>query len=364
MKLKEITRYLEEIAPLSFQESYDNSGLIVGHPDEIINGAVICLDSTEEVVDEAIELGVNLIIAHHPIVFSGLKRFNGNNYIERVVMKAIKHGIAIYAIHTNLDNVANGVNAMICSALKIENPSILAPKGGLLNKLVVFLPEENREGVKQAMFQAGAGEIGNYSNCSFSQIGTGTFKPGSGANPHSGVKGEIHSASEERFEVIVESRNQRAVIAAMCEAHPYEEVAYDLFQLQNKHSNIGSGMIGELSQDTPINVFFDQMKHALGVQVIKHTTLTKEKVRKIAVCGGSGSFLLQQAIGQKADVFVTSDFKYHQFFDAERKTVIADIGHYESEHRVMEWLQGLLKQKFTTFAVRLTGVNTNPVHYY
>ncbi|MGB0424244.1 MAG: Nif3-like dinuclear metal center hexameric protein, partial [Flavobacteriales bacterium] len=346
------------------QESYDNSGLIVGHPDDEIHGAIICLDSTEAVIDEAIEKKANLVIAHHPIVFSGLKRFNGQTYIERVVMKAIKHGIAIYAIHTNLDNVSNGVNAMICSALNIENPQILSPKKGLLNKLVVFLPEENRAEVKHAMYKAGAGEIGEYSNCSFAQLGTGTFKPGAKSNPHTGSIGDIHSTTEERFEVIVESFSLNSVVSAMLEAHPYEEVAYDVYQLQNKHQNIGSGMIGELGSELAVADFFDTLKNALGVAVVKHTDFTKEKVKRIAVCGGSGSFLLESAIRQKADVFVTSDFKYHQFFDAEGKTIIADIGHYESEHRVMEWLQGLLKQKFTTFAVRLTGVNTNPVHYY
>lgn len=364
MKLKEITRYLEEIAPLSLQESYDNSGLIVGHLDDEISSAIICLDSTEAVVDDAIDQGANLIIAHHPIVFSGLKKFNGDNYIERVVMKAIKHGIAIYAIHTNLDNVSNGVNAMICEALEIQQPRILSPKKDLLSKLVVYLPEENREVVKDAMFKAGAGSIGKYSNCSFSAIGTGTFKPQSGSDPHSGRIGELHSSSEERFEVLVETQVQGAVISAMKHAHPYEEVAYDLFPLKNKHSEIGAGMIGELTEAIPVKAFFDQVKKALDVTVVKHTTLTKEKVKRIAVCGGSGSFLLNAAIQQTADVFITSDFKYHQFFDAEEKTVIADIGHYESEHRVMEWIHDLLKQKFTTFTVRLTGVNTNPVHYY
>ncbi|MDP4664955.1 MAG: Nif3-like dinuclear metal center hexameric protein [Flavobacteriaceae bacterium] len=364
MQLKEIIQALEQWAAPSLQESYDNSGLIVGDKNMELTSALICLDSTEAVVDEAIAIGANLIIAHHPIVFSGLKSFTGQSYIERVVMKAIKNDIAIYAIHTNLDNVSHGVNQMISRHLGLEATRILSPKKGRLKKLIVYTPESCLEAVRRAAWKAGAGEIGDYSECSFGVKGDGTFKPGEAANPSEGTIGKREELKEYQLEFLVEDWKLAAVLSGVKAAHTYEEVAHDIISLDNVHQNIGSGMIGQLPQEMELKAFFKLLKENLGVQMIKYTTPNKEKVKTIALCGGSGSFLLGDAIRVNADVFVTADFKYHQFFDAENKLVIADIGHYESEHLVKDWIADFLMQKFPTFAVRLTQVNTNPVQYF
>ena len=364
MQLKEIIQALEHWAAPSLQESYDNSRLIVGDKNMELTSALICLDSTEAVVEEAIAIGANLIIAHHPIVFSGLKSFTGKSYIERVVMKAIKNDIAIYAIHTNLDNVSHGVNQMISRHLGLEATRILSPKKGRLKKLIVYTPESCLEAVKRAAWKAGAGEIGDYSECSFGVKGDGTFKPGEAANPSEGTIGKREDLKEYQLEFLVEDWKLAAVLSGVKAAHTYEEVAHDIISLDNVHQNIGSGMIGQLPQEMELKAFFKLLKENLDVQMIKYTTPNKEKVKTIALCGGSGSFLLDDAIKAKADVFVTADFKYHQFFDAENKLVIADIGHYESEHLVKDWIADFLMQKFPTFAVRLTQVNTNPVQYF
>lgn len=364
MKLREITSYLEELAPLTWQESYDNAGLIVGHPDQEVNGALISLDCTEEVVDEAIQQGINLIISHHPIVFKGLRRFNGSNYVERVVMKAIKHDIALYAIHTNLDNVAEGVNAKIAQRLNLENYRILSPKKQLLRKLVTYVPVSHSEAVRKAMFEAGAGNIGQYSDCSFNAPGIGTFKAQEGADPYVGELGKVHAEDEMRIEVVLPAFKQGRVTAALFKAHPYEEVAYDIYTLENAYQEVGSGMIGDLPEPMNPIGFLAYLKQHLNVQVIRHTVLPQHRVQKIAVCGGSGSFLLQDAIREGAEVFITADFKYHEFFDAEGKIVIADIGHFESEQFTQELLLEVIQKKFPTFAVRLTEKQTNPINYY
>lgn len=364
MKLKQITSALEQIAPLSLQEKYDNSGLIVGSSDQEISSVLISLDCTEEVIQEAIDRGCNMVVAHHPIVFSGLKRFNGKSYVERAVMKAIKNDVALYAIHTNLDNVNTGVNRYLCELLEIENARILSPKSDLTYKLVTFVPDTHKEEVMTALFNAGAGSIGNYSECSFSSHGEGTFKANNGTNPFVGEQGKRHHESETRLEMVFESWKKGDVLNALKTAHPYEEVAFDVFVLDAKHKEVGSGMVGELKEPMALTDFFDRMKKVLGVSVVKHTMPTKDKVKRIAVCGGSGFFLLNAAKSSGADVFVTSDVKYHEFFDAEKKLVLADIGHWESEHRTIELIQRILNEKFATFAVHLSKTNTNPVKYY
>lgn len=363
MKIKDIVKYLDGVAPPSLQESYDNSGLLVGDSSKSCTGVIVCLDSTEDVIDEAIAQGCNLVVAHHPIIFSGLKRFTGKNYIEKTVIKAIKHDIAIYAIHTNLDNVKHGVNGVWASALGLNNQKILAPKKGLLKKLVVFVPQSDKENVLQAMFDAGAGKIGNYAECSFSGEGLGTFKPLEHANPYIGDIGKRKVEEESKVEVLVESFQANEIISAMKKSHPYEEVAYDLIDLNSSHAEIGAGMIGDLPESTDAIAWMKAMKATMKCGVVRHTPLHKSNIRKVAICGGSGSFLLNDAIRQGADIFVTGDFKYHQFFDAENKIIIADIGHYESEHLTIDYLVRILKEKFTTFAVLLTKVNTNPINY-
>lgn len=363
MKIKDIVDYLNRLAQPSLQESYDNSGLLVGNPLMDCKGIITCLDSTEEVVDEAIQKGCNLIVAHHPIVFSGLKSFTGKNYIERTIIKAIKHEVAIFAIHTNLDNVKHGVNGVWANALELINQKILAPKSGLLSKLIIYVPTKNKEEVMNALFQSGGGEIAQYSECSFSTNGLGTFLPSNDANPYLGEKGVRSYEEEEKLEVLVPNYFINKCVQAARIVHPYEEMAFDIIPLSNFHQEIGSGMIGELAKEMDVVEWLQKMKGIMGAPIVRHTKLSKSAVKKVAICGGSGSFLLNAAIAEGADVFVTADFKYHQFFDAEDRIIIADIGHYESEHLTINYLAEKLKEKFTNFAVLQTEVNTNPINY-
>ena len=364
MLLKEITDALNEIAPLSLQESYDNAGLITGDPQMKVTGALLCLDSTEEVIDEAISKNVNLVIAHHPIVFAGLKSLTGKNYIERTIIKAIKNDIAIYAAHTNLDNVSHGVNNKIAERLGLEERRILQPSGGTLRKLVVFVPNDHVKAVQDAIFSAGGGAIGDYSECSFNLKGTGTFKAGDETDPFVGEKGERHHENETRIEIEYDKWKEGAILAAMRRAHPYEEVAYDIYEMKNSNPQIGSGMIGKLADPIGWQDFLQFLKSKMNVSVVRHTNPTTEEIEKVAVCGGAGSFLLPTAIAAGADVFITGDFKYHQFFDADGRIMIADIGHYESEQFTIALFGELLKEKFPTFALHFTDVNTNPINYF
>lgn len=364
MQVSDITDYLESLAPAALQESYDNCGLITGRRDMEITGALITLDCTEAVVEEAVANKCNLIVAHHPIVFSGLKKINGKNYVERVIINAIKNDIAIYAIHTNLDNVPGGVNGMICERLGLTNCSILAPKQGLLRKLVTFCPTDKADGVREALFAAGAGHIGNYDGCSYNSEGTGTFRAGEGTDPYVGRQGELHREPETKIEVIYPQHAEARILKSLLAAHPYEEVAYDLVPLANSWVRAGSGMLGELPEALPVEKFLAKLKNDMKTACIRYTPVEGKTIRKVAVCGGSGSFLTGAAMGAGADVLVTADFKYHQFFDGEGRLVIADIGHYESEQFTKDLLERLVKKKFPTFAVRLSGINTNPINYY
>jgi dinuclear metal center YbgI/SA1388 family protein len=363
MKLRDIIAALESWAPPAYQEGYDNSGLIVGDSTANVNAALLTLDCTEAVVDEAIEKGVDLIIAHHPIVFSGLKRFNGSDYVQRTVMKAIRHGVAIYAIHTNLDNVYDGVNRYLGELIGVHNQRVLQPKGELFEKIVVFVPHSHAEQVRAALFAAGAGAIGDYDECSYATEGTGTFRANESANPFVGERGKRHSEPETRIEVIVPRHAATKAIAAALEAHPYEEVAFDRYPLTNTAARVGSGMIGDLPEAMSWQGLFDRLKHELKAQVIRHTQLPETSVKRVAYCGGSGFFLLQAAKRAGADVFITSDVKYHQFFDAEG-IVLADVGHWESEHRTVELIARYLNGKFANFAVHFSQTQTNPVKYY
>lgn len=363
MIIKEVISFLESWAPKSLQESYDNSGLIVGDENQQITQALVSLDCTEEVVDDAIKKGCNLIISHHPIVFKGLKSLTGKNYVERTVLKAIKNDIALYAIHTNLDNVHTGVNFEIMKRLNISNPTILSPKDSLLNKLVVYIPKTHYEEVLESMFSAGAGAIGNYSECSFRQQGVGSFKPNENTQAFIGEVGVRHFEEEERVEVLVENHRLSKVLATMINSHPYEEVAYDIVPLSNKHQQIGAGMVGELDEAIDVLEFFKDLKEKFNVGCIRHTPLVKKKVKRIAVCGGSGSFLIHAAKASKVDVYITGDVKYHEFFDADNQVVIADIGHFESEQFTIELLINEIREKFPNFAPLKTDVNTNPLSY-
>lgn len=364
MTIKEITAHLESLAPVSSQESYDNSGLIVGAPSTEVTKALISLDCIESTIDEAIEKGCNLIIAHHPIVFKGLKRLNGAGYVQRTVEKAIKNDVAIYAIHTNLDNYRFGVNAEIGERIGLTNLRVLAPKRDVLSKLVVFVPFEQAEEVRSAMFLAGAGEIGDYIEASFSTIGKGTYKPIEGADPFEGTVGERSIVDEVKIEVLVSNHNLYKVIYAMKAAHPYEEVAYEAYPILNENPYEGSGMVGELPEAMTEEEFLKHIKVTFDCGVIRHTDLFGKPIKKVAFCGGAGSFLLKNAVRSGADIFITGDYKYHEFFDADGQIIIADIGHFESEQYTSHRIASILTKKFPTFAVHLTEVNTNPINYF
>jgi dinuclear metal center YbgI/SA1388 family protein len=363
MKIKDITDYLETIAPLSYQESYDNSGLLVGDKNQTLKGALITLDVTEEVLDEAIAKKCNLIIAHHPIIFGGLKRLTGRNYVERIVIKAIKSNIALYAIHTNYDNVLSGVNAKIADKLGLTNTQILVPKKQLMRKLQTFVPVGDLERVSAAVFAAGGGNIGNYSQAGFSTSGVGTFKGNEKSKPAIGKANQLEKVEEMKFETIFPAYLENKIMSALLAAHPYEEVAYDIISLENKNQQVGSGLIGELKKPLKIMTFLKNLKKNMKTDCVRYTAPIGRMVQKVAVCGGAGSFLLGDALAAGADVFVTGDFKYHEFFSAENQLTIADIGHYESEQFTKDLILQHLSEKFPIIAAQISETNTNPIKY-
>ena len=363
--ISDIAGLLEAIAPPALQEDYDNSGLLVGEPGTPVTGVLVSLDVTEEVVEEAVAKGCNLIVSHHPIVFRALKRLTGKNQVERTVMAALRAGVGLYAIHTNLDNVAHGVNAMMAEKLGLDDFATLRPARATLAKVVTYVPTGDLDTVRDAMFEAGAGHIGDYDECSFSSEGTGSFRAQEGADPHVGEIGRRHLEAEARLEVVVERWNVGRVLAAMEGAHPYEEVAHDVFLMENDHPTAGSGGIG--SYDTPLAwpAFVERVKSAFGAPVVRHTAPPEGPIGTVALCGGTGSFLLPDAIRAGADVFLSSDFKYHEFFGTEGRITIADIGHAEAEGGISQWLVdqlSVLKDGFPNFAVLLSEVRTNPIH--
>jgi dinuclear metal center YbgI/SA1388 family protein len=364
MIIAEIISELEAFAPLAYQEEYDNCGLLAGDRTWEANGAILSLDCTEEVVDEALSKKCNLIIAHHPVIFSGLKKITGTNYTERTLIKAIKNDIAIYACHTNLDNVKQGVNMKIAQKLGLTKLRILVPKEHLLKKIVTYVPVSHHEGVLQALFSAGAGAIGNYSSCSFNTSGTGTFKGNDLSKPFIGKANELSREQETKIEALFETPYQSKIIAALLKAHPYEEVAYDIYALDNHHSGIGSGMVGELDVAMNETDFLNHVKKTFQVPSLKHTKRLDKKIKKVAICGGSGRFLLKNAIQSNSDAYITSDFKYHEYFDAENKLLLIDTGHYESEQFTPEIFYEIIQKKFTTFAIHLSKINTNPINYF
>lgn len=363
MKLHQIISVLEEMAPTPYAEDFDNVGLLVGDVNQQINGILVCHDALESVIEEAIREKCNLIVCFHPIIFSGMKKITGKNYVERAVVKAIKNDIAIYSVHTALDNHKNGVNKIMCDTLGIKNPKILVPKEHFIWKLVTYAPSENANKVRQALFEAGAGNIGNYENCSFSSNGKGTYKGNEDSNPVIGQKNESVEADEVKIEVTFEKHLQNKLLKVLFDNHIYEEVAYEIYQTQNKHQNIGLGMIGELEVEQNERDFLLFVKEKMQCGAIRHSDLLGKKVKKVAVLGGSGSFAIGSAITQKADVFLTADLKYHDFFQAENKIVLTDIGHFESERYTKNYIVSFLTKKIPNFAVVLSKENTNPVKY-
>jgi dinuclear metal center YbgI/SA1388 family protein len=364
MKIQDITNFLETVAPPTLQENYDNAGLLTGSAGWECTGIITSLDATEEVVLEAIAKKANLVVAHHPIIFGGLKKINGKNYVEKAIITAIKNDVAIYAIHTNLDHVMNGVNGKMADMLGLTNRQMLQPKKSLVKKLVTFVPTVQAEIVRSAIFEAGGGQIGNYSECSFNSQGEGTFKAGEGTNPFVGTQGIRHTENEIKVELVFPAWLEGNVISALIKSHPYEEVAYDISMLDNVHQQVGSGMVGELETAILETEFLQLLQSAFQLKVIRHTPLTGKMVKKIALCGGAGSFLIGAAVASGADFYITGDVKYHEFFDANSRLVIADIGHYESEQYTIELLFDILSEKFPNFAVQKSGVKTNPVNYF
>ena len=364
MIIKDLIHVLEHFAAPELQEEYDNAGLIVGDSNSLCTGALCTLDVTVEVVKEARSKNCNLIIAHHPIIFRGLKKLNGKSYVEKVVIEAIKNDIAIYAAHTNLDNILLGVNGKIATKIGLKNTSILSPKPSILRRLITFAPIDKAEQVRKAIFDAGAGHIGKYSECSFNSEGTGTFKAEEGADPYVGEIGKQHHEKETKIEIVYPFYLEHQVVNALVEHHPYEEVAYDIFTMDNVHYGVGAGILGELAQPLSVQELLKQVKDIFKLKVIRHTTVLQKPVKRVAVCGGAGSFLIGAARRAKADVYITSDVKYHEFFDAEDQLVIMDIGHYESEQFTIDLIYDLLVSKFPTFALLKTSVNTNPVQYF
>jgi dinuclear metal center YbgI/SA1388 family protein len=364
MTILQIIGALESVAPLSLQESYDNAGLTVGQPNMTCTGVICSLDATEAVIEEAIQKGCNLVVVHHPVIFSGLKKINGLTNAELTVMKAIKHDIAIYAMHTNADNLLHGVNGYMADRIGLINRTTLLPHPAPLLKLSVFVPEDYVEQVRQALFAAGAGHIGNYSEVSFSSPGIGTFKAGDGARPFVGDLHERHEEAEQKLEVVLPIWRQQQVVAALKKVHPYEEVAYDIYQLKNTLPLVGSGLSGYLPQPMEVGAFLQLLKNAFSLSVIRHTPLVREVVEKVALCGGAGSFLTKNAIAASADIFISSDFKYHEYFDNNGQIIIADIGHWESEQFTVNLIVDILKANFPTFAVQNSEISTNPVHYF
>ena len=370
MTIRDVANYLEEIAPLQYAEDFDNVGLLVGNYQTKVSGILVTLDTLEETVDEAIAQECNLIVSFHPIIFGGLKKLNGTNYVERVVVKAIKNDIAIYTTHTALDNSKVGVSAKMCEVLGLQNTRILIPKKHIVKKLTTYVPKAEAEHLRNKLFEAGAGTLGNYTEASFNVDGIGTFKANEDANPSVGKKHTQHQEEETCIQVIFESKDESAIVNALLNNHSYEEVAYQIVSTENAHQNVGMGMVGELPEAMSETDFLNYTKMIFKTGCIRHSALRNKNIQKVAVLGGSGSFAISNAIGQKADAYISADFKYHDFFKAEGKILLADVGHYESEQFTKSLLVEYLTKKITSFAPRLlkgkivlSERSTNPIYY-
>jgi dinuclear metal center YbgI/SA1388 family protein len=363
MKISQIIETLEDYAPLSLQESFDNSGLQVGDISQRVTGVLLCLDVTEEVLDEAIELDCNLIISHHPLLFKPIKTLTGKTYIERCVIKACRHNLVVYASHTNMDNASGGVNFRLAEKIGLQNVRILSPQKDSLLKLVTFVPEAQAETVRNALFNAGAGHIGNYDFCSFNVSGSGTFRAGEDANPFVGNINDLHTEAEIRIEMIIPVFKKSAVLRSLLVAHPYEEPVYDFYALDNTWNQAGSGVVGELPYAEQEEVFLQRLKTIFQLKSLKHSPFTEKKIREVALCGGSGAFLIPDAMAYGADIFITGEAKYNDYFDVENRILLAVIGHYESEIITKELFYDIITKKITNFAVHFSTVNSNPVNY-
>ncbi len=362
--IKDITNYLEQWAPLCYQEDYDNSGLLVGDPHQTVTGVLICLDVTEAVIEEAVHTGCNLIIAHHPLIFPAIKNITKSTHKGRCIMQAIKHDITIYAMHTNLDNVATGINGHMATRLNLQQQCVLQPKSSTLQRLTVYVPLASVDVVRDALHAAGAGNIGNYTHCSFRTTGTGTFQPNDVANPTIGHKGTLEQVEEYKLEVIFPTYLSKHIIQAMQKAHPYEEVAYLIQPLGNQNHQVGGGMIGDLETALDTHAFLVYLKDTMQLQHIRHSVPNHNNIKRVALCGGAGISLLPEALKNGADAFITADVKYHNFCDAAEKILLVDIGHYESEVGMKQLLHSNLSEQYKTIRLLISQSTSNPVCYF
>ena len=363
MLLRDLISVIEEAVPLQFQESYDNAGLQVGDYSKEINSALLTLDVTEDVVEEAKAKGCGVIISHHPVIFRPLKRLSGRTASERIVTKAIKYGIAIYSAHTNLDVMNFGVSAKMAEKMELTNCKVLVPLKGQLRKLVTYIPQSYFDQVSSAVFEAGAGSIGKYDSTGFSSDGIGSFRGNVDSNPFVGEPMKLHHEKEKRFETVFYKYQEKAVLKALLTTHPYEEVAYDIYPIENENINIGFGCVGDLKQPMSTVEFLKFLENVFDAKGIRFSKPQKNTVSRVAMCGGSGSEFLSNAIASSADAYVTADVKYHTFFDAENKILLADIGHYESEKVAIDILYDLIIKKIPNFALHFSGVYSNPINY-
>lgn len=364
MQIREIIKVLEDFAPLELQESYDNAGLIAGDAEKDVNAVLLCLDVTEGVLDEALSKGCGLVVSHHPAIFKGLKKLTADSFTGRVVLKAVRENIALYSAHTNIDSVWGGVNSRIGDKIGLERTEILVPAQGMLRKLVVFVPANDAQKVREALFAAGAGHIGEYDNCSFNVPGEGSFRGSEKSDPFAGKAGSLHFEKEIRVETIFPSYLEKRVLEQMIAAHPYEEVAYDIYPLHNRWKRAGMGIVGELNEPVGAQDFLKILKDIFGTGIIRHTSFPRKMISRVAVCGGSGGSLIGAARSSGAGIYVSGDIKFHDFFQADSDFMIADIGHFESEQFTMEIFHDLLTKKIPNFAVHFSKVNTNPIHYF
>ncbi len=364
MTVREITSCLEQWAPLAYAEDFDNVGLLVGDLDQKIERALITHDAIETVIDEAIKEKCKLIICFHPIIFQGLKRITTSTYVERAVAKAIKNDIAIYALHTALDVQLYGVNKGLADALQLSNRKVLIPSKGSLIKLNTYVPHAHLKTVQEALFSAGAGALGNYSECSFSSEGTGSFMPLEGSSAYVGKKGNRHAEPETQLQVVLPKHYKNKVISALQLFHPYETVAYELSVLENTRTDLGMGCMGQLPNPIEEQDFFKDLKNILNTPMLRHSGFMGKKIERVALLGGSGSFAINAAKHQNADVFITADLKYHDFFKSENKVLLIDVGHYESEQFTKKIIMEFLSKNFPNFAFISSKTDTNPVHYF
>ena len=365
MTIKDVTTFLEQKFPLYLQEDFDNCGVQCGDVRQEISGAMVCFEMSEQVIDEAIDKGCNLVISHHPLMLKrGICKIVPTDRVGAMICKALAHNMVLYSMHTNIDSGEGGGNDAFAEKLRLRNVKVLEPHKGMYRKLVVFVPKENAETLKSALFAVGCGVQGNYDSCGYTLHGQGQFRPLEGANPHIGEENHLEHVDEERVEMIYPTGLQRAVVQAIYDNHPYEEPAFDLLPLENESRTIGLGRIGELPKELPVSDFLGYLKDNLGFIHCRYCGDETKMIRKVAVCGGGGSSFIDLAIASGADAYVSGDFKYHDFFKSYQKTLLVDIGHYEGEFFIKNIIFNLLNEKFSTFATLISKMESLEVKFF